>query len=157
MPKPLKQKCLICSQLSAKKARLLHGQEGDGCWDDLYCHNRRSFYRKIELAFNDEKTIDTVILEPQDNYFAILLLYKDPGQRPLHALGAELWLGQTPMCRLQPVHCFGLTAGAIREYTQQVLEAFSKQYDLTLNKYKDIFSVSPDKCPARPCPLHPDN
>jgi hypothetical protein len=157
MPRPLQKKCSICSQLTTKKARLLHGQEGDGCWDDKYCHNRRSFYRKQARTNNGENTIQSVVVEPPQNYFAILLLYKEPGERPLHALGAELWQGQTPLCKLQPVHCFGLTGGTIREYTQQVLEAFSKQCGMSLSKYKDIFEVSPEKCPIRPCPLHPES
>ncbi|BDA76281.1 hypothetical protein CAL7716_104470 (plasmid) [Calothrix sp. PCC 7716] len=136
---------------------MLHGQEGDRCWDDKYCHNRRSFYRKLARTSNEKNTINTVVLKPQENYFAILLLYRDSGERPLHALGAELWLGQAPTFRLQSVHCFGLTAGAIREYTQQVLEAFSLASGINLNKYKDIFEISPERCPVRPCPLHPDD
>jgi hypothetical protein len=157
MPNPLKQKCLICSQMTAKKARLLHGQQGDECWDDLYCHNRRSFYRKLARTDNDKNTIDAVVVEQTQNYFAILLLYKESNEKPLHALDAELWLGQTSIYKLQTVHCFGLTAEAIREYTQQVLEAFSNQCGLFLNKYKDVFEISPEVCPVRPCPLHPDN
>jgi hypothetical protein len=71
--------------MTAKKARLLHGQQGDECWDDLYCHNRRSFYRKLARTDNDKNTIDAVVVEQPQNYFAILLLYKESNEKPLHA------------------------------------------------------------------------
>jgi hypothetical protein len=73
-------------------------------------------------------------------------------------MSAELWLGQKPVCRLEPIHCFGLTAGKIRAYTDQVLQAFAKQYSVSLYQYyKDRFEISSSYCPVRPCPLHPES
>lgn len=45
MARRVNKKCLKCSVLDAEEARRLHGAEGDGCWDDLKCHKRRSHYR----------------------------------------------------------------------------------------------------------------
>jgi hypothetical protein len=75
---------------------------------------------------------EVIAVEPPATYFAVLYLYKEPGDKPLHAMSAELWLGQKPICRLEPIHCFGLTAGKIRAYTDQVLQAFAKQYGVSL-------------------------
>ena len=74
-----------------------------------------------------------------------------------YALGAELWHGQQPVCRLESIHCFGLTASKIKIYTEQVLQAFSKKYQVNLYQYKEMFEISPLQCPVRPCPLHPES
>ncbi|WP_235602639.1 hypothetical protein [Nodularia spumigena] len=50
-------------------------------------------------------------------------------------MGAELWLGQKPICRLEPIHSFGLTVGKIRAYTDQVLQAFAQQYNVSLYQF----------------------
>ncbi len=153
MPKPLDPKCQLCATLPTAKAKMLHGMEGDDCWNPKVCHNRRSFYRR--RTDSDPAQMDTIAVSPPTNYFAVLYLYKEPGDKPLHALGAELWLGQKAICRLEPIHCFGLTAGKIRTYTDQVLQAFAKEYNISLCQYKDMFEVSPTHCPVRPCPLQP--
>ncbi len=155
MPKPLDPKCQLCTKLPTTQAKLLHGPQGDGCWNPKVCHNRRSFYRHRSQKNSAE--IDAIAVEPPATYFAVLYLYKEPEDKPLHALGAELWLGQKPICRLQAIHCFGLTAGKIRTYTDQVLQAFAKEYDISLYQYKDMFEISPAHCPVRPCPLHPES
>ncbi|HEY9804816.1 MAG TPA: hypothetical protein V6D25_31070, partial [Leptolyngbyaceae cyanobacterium] len=120
MPKPLDPKCQLCAKLPAAKARVLHGTEGDNCWNPKVCHNRRSFYRNKskdgsgQIEAMGYARPEVIAVEPPETYFAVLYLYKEPGDKPLHALGAELWLGQKPVCRLEPIHCFGLTAGKIR-------------------------------------------
>ncbi|MBD2214386.1 hypothetical protein H6G27_31690 [Nostoc linckia FACHB-104] len=154
MPKPLNPKCQLCASLPTAKAKVLHGTQGDGCWNPKVCHNRRSFYRS---RTEDNSGIDSIAVEPPATYFAVLYLYKESGDKPLHALGAELWLGQQPICRLESIHCFGLTAGKIRSYTDKVLQAFAKEYGVSLYQYKDMFEISPDHCPVRPCPLHPES
>ncbi|WP_414574245.1 hypothetical protein [Nostoc sp. CCY 9925] len=153
MPKPLDPKCQLCAKLPTSKAKVLHGPLGDGCWNPKVCHNRRSFYRNRKL--DDSAQIEAIAVEPPANYFAVLYLYKEAGDKPLHAMSAELWLGQKPICRLEPIHCFGLTAGKIRTYTDKVLQAFAKDYNISLYQYKDMFEVSPTHCPVRPCPKQP--
>lgn len=154
MPKPLDPKCQLCAKLPSSKAKVLHGPEGDGCWNPKVCHNRRSFYRNKSKDGSGQ--IEAIAVQPPETYFAVLYLYKESGDKPLHALGAELWLGQKPVCRLEPIHCFGLTPGKIRAYTDKVLQAFAAEYSITLHQYKEMFEISPTYCPVRPCPLHPD-
>jgi hypothetical protein len=151
MPKPPNPKCELCAGLPVAQARVIHGADGDGCWDAKYCYNRRSFYRH-RLA--STAALEIVQVPPPESLFAVLFLYKEPGDKPLHALGAELWKGQKPICRLEPIHCFGLTAGKIRAYSDQVLKAFSEQYGTVLHQYKEMFEISPSHCPVQgDCPL----
>ncbi|MBN3989149.1 MAG: hypothetical protein HWQ36_00980 [Nostoc sp. NMS2] len=163
MPKPLDPKCQLCSKLPTTQAKLLHGPQGDGCWNPKVCHNRRSFYRHRSESHSAEIDAmgyarpEVIAVEPPATYFAVLYLYKESGDKPLHAMSAELWLGQKPICRLEPIHCFGLTAGKIRAYTDQVLQAFASQYSVSLYQYKDMFEIASSYCPVRPCPLHPES
>jgi hypothetical protein len=59
---------------------------------------------------------------------AVLYLYRQRVDAPIHAIGAELWVGQKKKAAIAPVHCFGLTAGQIAAYLQQVLMVFSQKY-----------------------------
>ncbi len=154
MPKPLNPKCQLCAKLSTSAAKLIHGSTGDGCWDTSVCHNRRSFYRRRS---DNQTKIPIMKVEPPTTHFAVLYLYKEAGDKPLHAIDAQLWYGQKPICRLDPIHCFGLTAGKIKAYTELVLQAFSQEYGISLYQYKEMFEINPMNCPVRPCPLHPES
>jgi hypothetical protein len=156
MPKPINFQCLECSRHTTEWAKTVHGEGGDGCWNPGRCYDRRSFYRhrsQKTIAFDGE----IISKEPPSAYYAILYLYKEPGEKPLHSLGAELWLGQKAVCKIEPIHCFGLTSGKIRAFSQQVLQTFSDKYQVSLLQYKEMFEISPVLCPIRPCPLHPDS
>lgn len=42
MPRSMPEKCRLCAKLTAEQAKLMHGLDGDGCWDATVCPNRRS-------------------------------------------------------------------------------------------------------------------
>ncbi|MDX2096990.1 MAG: hypothetical protein SFW36_04375, partial [Leptolyngbyaceae cyanobacterium bins.59] len=99
---------------------------------------------------------DAIELEvpPVEQWYAVLYLYRDGKDSPLHALGAGLWFGQEERYRLKPIHCFGMTQKKIQEYTVKVLEAFGEQCETPLRGYKEMFDIDPHRCPIRPCPLY---
>jgi hypothetical protein len=142
MPKPLNLQCLECSRHTTEWAKTIHGEYGDGCWNPNRCHDRRYSYRHRERSKTESQT-EIISLAPPTSYYAILYLYKEPGEKPLHAMGAELWHSQQAVCKIEPVHCFGLTAGKIRAFSQQVLQAFSDKYQVVLPQYKEMFDLSP--------------
>jgi hypothetical protein len=43
-------KCLRCAALSADQAKVLHGVDGNGCWDRKVCPSRRSYIRHRDRA-----------------------------------------------------------------------------------------------------------
>ena len=45
MPRRINKKCVECPQLSTDEAKQVHGEAGDGCWNEDLCHRRRSHYR----------------------------------------------------------------------------------------------------------------
>lgn len=162
MSRPQKEKCRLCSKLSAADAQQRHGPKGTGCWDATHCHQRRSYYRyrdhynsnrrQSRRAQEDNVEVVSVPAVPA----AVLYLYRQRVDAPIHAVGAELWLGQEKKAAIAPVHCFGLTAGQIATYLQQVLQVFSQKYGegKRLDKFATHVELDPQTCLIRPCPLH---
>ncbi|MBD2105166.1 hypothetical protein [Leptolyngbya sp. FACHB-261] len=168
MPRPQAEKCRRCAKLTAAEAQKLHGPEGDGCWTDEAnrCNRRRSYYRHRD-RFNQSRRLQRDVKPGLERVeilavpAAVLHLYRARVDDPVHAVGAELWIGQERRARLEPVHCFGLTPGQLSAYAQQVLAVFSTKYGaqdgkpLRLEKFASHVELNPQNCPIRPCPLHP--
>ena len=170
MPKSTSEKCRLCSKLSAAEAIAKHGLSGTNCWIGEPCHKRRSYYRnrdrinaskrqqyrgvavKAEVD-NGKGTVLTVV--PTVVPAAVLHLYRARVDDPLHAIGAELWLGQSKIAEIAPVHTMGLMPAQIKGFLKEILTAFSGQMaggDVT--QFEVQKELSPDCCPIRPCPLH---
>ncbi|BAZ53954.1 hypothetical protein NIES4103_66380 [Nostoc sp. NIES-4103] len=64
-----------------KRYKVLHGSQGDGCWNPKVCHNRRSFYRNRSKDYSGQ--IEAIAVEAPETYFAVLYLYKESGDKPL--------------------------------------------------------------------------
>jgi hypothetical protein len=92
MPKPLNLQCAECSRHTTNWAKTVHGEHGDGCWNPKRCYDRRSFYRKRSQKQQDSDT-ETISLVPSASYYAILYLYKEPGEKPLHASLSRVVVG----------------------------------------------------------------
>jgi len=127
MPRHTQEKCRLCSKLSAEVAQQRNGPEGTGCWDEAHCHQRRSYYRSRDRynkarrlkRQSPENTPLQVPIPPAPA--AVLHLYRERVDAPLHAIGAEPWLGQEKVAAIEPVHCLGLTSRQVTAYLQEVL------------------------------------
>ncbi len=174
MARRANKKCLKCAVLAAEEARQLHGAEGDGCWDDLKCHKRRSHYRhrsernfkrvisrQLQQKADIPETLKLTTESSASEYFPLLILYVDhPPLRKekvlLHAMGAELWLGTEPQAKIEPVHCLALSQEQVGRLTQQVLQKFSEYCNSgeRFTVFSEIIYRDMHHCPIRPCPLH---
>lgn len=135
----------------ASQAKQVHGAEGDGCWVEAKCHRRRADYRRRAKRLEGEG--EMVEVSAPETVYALLYLYQDRADAPLHAIKAELWKGQEVLLRTDPIHCFGYTAGQIRDYSERILKEFSTQSEVKINQFKEQFFLSSSACPIRPCPL----
>jgi hypothetical protein len=174
MPKAASEKCRLCSKLAIAQVSERHGPSGSNCWIGEPCHKRRSYYRNRELLvrsfrYNASKrqqyrgvaveaevddgkgTVLTVV--PAIVPAAVLYLYRARVDDPLHAIGAELWLGQSKVAQIEPVHTMGLMPAQIKVFLKEILTAFSGQVP-GVNQFEVQKELSPDCCPIRPCPLH---
>jgi len=86
---------------------------------------------------------------------AVLHLYRERVGDPLHAVGAELWVGSQKVAAIAPVHTLGMTGGQVKAYLRQVLEAFSQHQGVELERFEAQVELDPSACPIVPCPLRP--
>ena len=157
MPKGLVPKCRACAKLSAHEAIALHGAEGTGCWVSAVCPKRRYYYRnrdRLNKKRRQGTTNDPIELLPPTAPAAILHLYRERVDAPLHAVGAELWLGQKRTQEIAAMHCLGLTPGQIATHLQAVLQRLSEECERPLEKFAAQVELHPSQCPIDPCPLH---
>jgi hypothetical protein len=103
MGRPVNPKCWECSLLDSKTAKELHGEAGDGCWNEKICHRRRSHYRN--RADNNQKRKShyvsvkatrrqelrsSITIKPAAPPIALLYLYRESRKDAhLHAGGSK--------------------------------------------------------------------
>ena len=159
--------CLRCASLSVEEAIELHGAHGDGCWNPKICHRRRSHYRhrddnnrsrrrakRIGVSALKEPPVQVEIEPPvpPTAYAAVLVLYRQHKNAPVHAAAAEVWAGNHLIASVKPVHCMGMRGNQVSEYLQEILELLTQQFGVV--RFEDIIKeVSVQKCPIQPCPL----
>jgi hypothetical protein len=172
MARPDSEKCRLCSKLSSAEAQQRHGATADGCWDDQKCHNRRSYYRhrgirnhtrkqqrrnetQNEVKESDRATTVTIEIPVPAIPAAVVHWYRETKDSPLHALGAELWVGNDRVAKIEPVHCLGLTELQVKTLLLRILDGFSQHSGLKLERFRTAVELHPLNCSIRPCPLHP--
>lgn len=162
MSRPDKLKCRLCSKLTATEAQNRHGSGGDGCWDTSVCHKRRTYYRNRD-RYNKTRRLQrhTAKNTPLEVPIpavpaAVLYLYRERVDAPLHAIGAALWLGQEKVSMIEPKHCMGLTSRHVSAFLQEILQTFSRKANVPIAKFATQVELHPSTCPIKPCPLHPD-
>ncbi len=170
MARPDSDKCRLCAKLTVQEAQQRHGPSGDGCWDAKYCHNRRSYYRhrglrnhlrkqrrQQDLPQEAAKPIAVELHLPAPAApAAIMHWYRETKDSPLHALGAELWMGNDRVAKIAPLHCLGLTEQQVKALLIRILGEFSQHSGLKIERFRSAVELHPLNCPIRPCPLHPE-
>jgi hypothetical protein len=165
MSRPINQKCWQCSQLPAEAARDLHGETGDGCWNEQTCHRKRSHYRN--RADNNQKRKSEYVsvkavraaslqsdlqIQPVVPPIALLYLYRDlPKDAHLHAIAIAIWQGNQKLEEIPPTHCMGMTNGQVRQYLQSVLQDLHQRYGI--RTFEPEIRYDACFCPIQPCPL----
>ena len=160
---------MLLPKLSTAEAQARHGGAGNGCWEDQRYHNRRSYSRHRGVRNHNRKqkrrgeqvrgvTTATVILDilVPTTPAAVIHWYRETKDAPLHAIGAELWVGNERGAKIEPVHCLGLTELQVKTVLLRILEGFSQQINLKIERFRSSVELHPQNCPIRPCPLSPE-
>ena len=98
------------------------------------------------------QTVTVTVLDVATPH-AYLYWYRRAKDAPVHAIGAELWIGDHRRARA----CFHVTGGGavqIKAMLLHVLEEFSAIAGAKVPHFRDEVELMPDQCPLRPCPLH---
>jgi hypothetical protein len=169
MGRSLNQKCWACSLLLPEQARQQHelNQGGDGCWDDAVCHSRRSYYRqgRGNRVRRQPQMSEVVVPIPSVPYVVLHTYVEQPRQLNddvvIHAMCAELWVGNQPIALTQPQHTFGLPPRLVKDYARQLLEALYQQYGKGRRSGFERFAREEQhaiaQCPIRPCSYHAEH
>jgi hypothetical protein len=156
VPKSQSERCRLCAKLSSEEAIARNGPSGTGCWVGEPCHKRRSYYRNRDRYNGNRRTVydqktgkQPVVLAiaPPSVASAELYLYRARVDAPLHAIGAELRMGDQVVAKIEPVHAQGLSAVQVKEFLRAVLSAFSVQTGDDLGKFDVQQERSPGLCP----------
>jgi hypothetical protein len=163
MAKPLPEKCRKCAMLSAEQAQVLHGAEGDGCWNPAVCYSRRSYARnrdrinQTRSRRRKESVLEQIDVEFEplsQIVYAILVTYREAGaDTPVHGVGAEVWQGAEKIAVVPPIHCCGLVPSQVHGYVSKLLNVLGDRYGI--KKFASQMRLDPMLCPVRPCFLHP--
>jgi hypothetical protein len=180
MARRVNAKCQQCAALSAEEAIVLHGPTGDNCWNPANengwgydCHRRRSHYRHRDdqnrtrrrlrrLAASEGNNLESqpvswdsvrvTLPAPPLPYAAVLVLYRNHKDAPVHAVGAEIWQGDRQRLQIPPTHCMGMRGNQVTAYIQTVLEQLHEQFGVS--RFEDVIKQLPvTECPIHPCPL----
>jgi hypothetical protein len=173
MARPDQEKCRLCSKLDSQEAQQRHGPDGDGCWNPKVCHNRRSYYRhrgvrnhirkqrrgqqaESESRVSTSAQVATLEVLAPAVPAAVVHWYRITKDAPLHALGAELWMGNDRVAKIEPVHCLGLTEAQVKTLLVRILDVFSQHSGIKVERFRSSVELHPHNCPIRPCPLYPE-
>ncbi|MCY7276452.1 MAG: hypothetical protein LH702_22645 [Phormidesmis sp. CAN_BIN44] len=169
MGRPTNEKCWACSLLTATEARKLHDAaiEGDGCWKTDTCSSRRSYYRRGrgDRVRRQPQMSEVVVPIPSVPYVVLHTYVEQPRQSNddvvIHAMCAELWVGNQPIALTQPQHTFGLPPRLVKDYARQILEALYQQYGNGRRSGFERFAREEQhaiaQCPIRPCSYHAEH
>ena len=167
MPRKISKKCIECAQLSAQKAQLLHGPDGDGCWVESRCRRRRSHYRN-RLEVNEKRrstyrdldtpaqpTVETVSLAITDDMtpYATLYIWREKRKdAPVHAISASVFQGSSKVLEIKPIHCAGLRRRELENYVQKKVMPYLKaRYGISF--FANQIRLEPIECSIEGCSL----
>jgi hypothetical protein len=83
---------------------------------------------------------------------AVLVLYRQKADSPVHAVGAEVWQGDSKVAGIAPVHCMGMRGDQLGEYIREMLQLLNEQFGI--QRFEDVVKELPvNRCPISPCPF----
>jgi len=148
MARPVNRRCIECARLPIEEARQR------SCWTDerQLCHKRRSHY----LKRGDRNTLRGVryqsarssqvkegfSLPTVPTASVILVIYSEQphhfksSETPVHAIGAELWMGTELKQQMMPELCYGKRGDEVALLLPLILEEFSKRFSEAYNQGK---------------------
>lgn len=155
MPQKIPKKCFECAFLAIEQVREVHSK----CYVESSCKCRRSRIRNQGQIRERRNRSTGIALEKIDVdapviHHAQLLVWRlNYVDSPIHAIGASIWLGDTQIGLVQPVHCAGWKPRQAIDYVEQVLIAIGEQYPV-VKAFSDEVLMPPRSCEITGCLLN---
>lgn len=83
------------------------------------------------------------------NYSAVLQVYRQSVDAPLHAIGGEIWSGAQKEADITPIHCTKLTGRQVEIYLERLLKKLTEVYGI--RKFVSKEELHPQCCPLSGC------
>ncbi|MBC7973099.1 MAG: hypothetical protein H7Z11_23755 [Verrucomicrobia bacterium] len=146
MARPVNRKCIECARLPIAEARQRL------CWTDerQRCHKRRSHYlkrgdrntsRRVQYrSSRSAQAGESFSLSTHPTASVILVIYSEQphrfksGETPVHAIGAELWVGSEFKEQMIPELCYGKRGDEVALLPPLILEEFSQRFAQSYNQ-----------------------
>ena len=80
---------------------------------------------------------------------AVLQVYRQSVDAPVHAVGGEIWLGAQKSVDITPIHCMKLTPKQVEVYLERLLKKLAEVYGI--RKFASIEELNPSCCPLPGC------
>jgi hypothetical protein len=147
-------KCVRCAALSAEQAKDINN-----CWDSKTCPSRRSYARnrdrrnQARRRQRQERLLTLTVATLPSITYAVLVLYRETGDSPVHAIAAEVWCDGETIARVAAIHCCHLVPSQVHEYVRQMLELLGESYGV--KKFASLVRLDPYLCPIDDCFLRP--
>jgi len=107
------------------------------------------------VAFNVHQAASEIVVSPPPVPIvpaAILVLYRQHSNAPVHAVAAEIWHGDQRIAEVKPVHCMGMKGDRVSAYIKEMLASLSQQFQVT--RFENVIKEIPvEQCPIANCPL----
>ncbi|HIK18487.1 MAG TPA: hypothetical protein IGS53_24820 [Leptolyngbyaceae cyanobacterium M33_DOE_097] len=82
---------------------------------------------------------------------AILVLYRQASDAPVHAVAAEVWQGEERIAVVKAFHCMGMRADKVQAQIKHLLGELHQKFGVT--RFEDVVKEMPvEQCPLVPCP-----
>ena len=157
-----RDKCRQCSKLTLEQALQKHGSLEDGCWEGDPCHKRRTYYRhrdrynrsrRLKYKGEQQSAAQLEGISLPTIPAVVIHFYRQRKDTELHALGAELWVGQQKRESLPPVHTLGWTEGDVKTYIRVLVKEYARKYELQITGIAATVELDPALCPLAACPI----
>lgn len=86
---------------------------------------------------------------PNFSYSAVLQVYRQSVDAPLHAVGGEIWCGTQKQADIAPIHCTNLTPRQVEIYLERLLKKLTEVY--SIRKFICKEELHPQCCPLPGC------
>jgi hypothetical protein len=105
------------------------------------------------ISATSSAVVEVDLLPSPHTSSAVLVMYQATADAPLHAIGAEVWLGNEKKAIIKPVHCLGMRSPQIKEYIAQRMLPILHQHFGIMAFEREYKVLHPNQCPLEPCPL----
>ena len=119
---------------------------------------RKRFRQPKHASSNEPSALPVIEVTPPallSTPAAILVLYRQHSNAPVHAVAAEVWQDNQKVAEVKAMHCMGMKGDRVSAYIKEVLRSLSQPFGVT--RFEDVVKEVPvHQCPIAHCPLKND-